>query len=288
MPNTDNSPGANGIGGSSYIYDFGTSPNTRVAVSQKSRILSPHYGNTSAMSQMGVLGEFTPNESRNIDNVRGIGFGDQIAELVPSVTEPATINFNRALLYLCNLWQATGYAAGVDGPARSLRHHKWPFDIEHQLVFSSLADNDLGVANVGLNGTSGSFNGGVKQISYPQVTNDSGYSTYTGGNPGQNRGHSAIITIYEACWFSSHSVSYSKDQGMVMETGDATVSAIHDFASVYGEFLATGNDPTLGQLGSIRFGIGAVGNPSAAISGGGTVSSAAQTVQAANTNNSPV
>ena len=41
---------------------------------------------------------------------------------------------------------------------------------------------------------------------------------------------------------------------MIMETGDVTVSDVHDFASMYGEFLATGNDPTIGQLGSIRFG----------------------------------
>jgi hypothetical protein len=32
------------------------------------------------------------------------------------------------------------------------------------------------------------------------------------------------------------------------------VSDVHDFASPYGEFLAGGNDPTLGQTGSIRYG----------------------------------
>ena len=41
---------------------------------------------------------------------------------------------------------------------------------------------------------------------------------------------------------------------MVMESGTMIITDVHDFASVYGEFLATGNDPTLGQLGSIRFG----------------------------------
>jgi hypothetical protein len=273
MPNTDNGP-QNGLGGSSYLYDFGSSPNTRVAVSQKSRILTPHYGDTQAMAQMGVLGTFTPNESRTIEPVRGIGFGDKIAELVPSVTEPATIDFERALLYLCNLWQATGYAGGVDGPVRSLSHHKWPFDIEHQLVFSTLADVDLGAANVGVAGVSGTFQGGVKQIGYPQVTPDSASSGYAGGNPGANSGHSAIITIYEACWFNAHGVTYAKDQGLVMETGNATVSAIHDFASMYGEFLATGNDPTLGQLGSIRFAAGgfSVGQVGTGVGGGGNQS----------------
>ena len=39
-----------------------------------------------------------------------------------------------------------------------------------------------------------------------------------------------------------------------MESGDVTVSDVHDFSSLYGEFLPTGNDPTNGQLGSIRYG----------------------------------
>lgn len=247
MPNLDNAPDS-GVGGKSYLYDFGTSPNTRTAVSQKVRLLTPHYGSEEqALHQMGVLSSFNPTESRSVEPVRGIGFGDQIAELVPSVTEPTTGSFERALLYLCNLWQATGYASGVDGPVRSLRHHRWPFDIEQQMVFSVLADADIGVPNQGLSGQSGTFSGGIKAVSFPQVTNDNNTK------PGENRGHSAIITIYEACWFNSWSTSFSMDAGMIMESGDVTISDVHDFSSVYGEFLASGNDPTLGQLGSIRF-----------------------------------
>jgi hypothetical protein len=262
MANMDNGP-SNGLGGSSYLYNMGTSPNTRTAVSQKVRLLTPHYGSGKAMHQMGVVSSFNPSQSRTVEPVRGIGFGDQVAELVPSVTEPTTGSFERALLYLCNLWQATGYASGVDGPVRSLAHHRWPFDIEQQLVFSSLADIDMGVANTGHQGGTGSFDGGIKQVTYPNVTPDFG----PGGNPatgvgnagagvapGSARGHSAIITIYEACWFTSWSAQFAKDSGMIMESGDVTVSDVHDFASMYGEFLATGNDPTIGQLGSIRFG----------------------------------
>lgn len=250
--NLDNNP-QSGVGGSSYVYDFGTSPNTRTAVSQKVRLLTPHYGDTKAMHQMGVVSTFSPTQSRTIDNVRGIGFGDVVAELVPGVTEPTTASFERALLYLCNLWQATGYAAGVDGPVRSLAHHKWPFDIEQQLVFSSYADVDMGVPNVGKSGTSGSFDGGVKAISYPLTTLDTAKGNYTpGGNP-KTSGHSAIITLYEACWFNGWNTSFTKDAGVIMESGDMTATDVHDFASIYGEFLATGNDPTLGQLGSIRF-----------------------------------
>lgn len=252
MPNTDNSP-ANGVQGSSYIYEYGTSPNTRTAVSQKVRILTPSYAGGSTLSQIGVVSSFAPTESRTIDEVRGIGFGDKIAELVPSITAATTANFERALLYLSNLWQATGYAAGIDGPVRSLRHHRWPFDIEQQLVFSTLADNDLGAANIGANGVG--FTGGQKAITYPQTSTDSG------GNPKAGEtGHSAIITMYEACWFNSWSATFSKDAGQIMESGAVTISDVHDFSSVYGEFLATGNDPTIGQLGSIRF-----PNPNAAV-----------------------
>jgi len=261
MPNLDNRP-ANGLQGQSYLYDYGTSPNTRVAVSQKVRILAPAYGNNQALHQMGVVSSFNPSESRSVEPVRGVGFGDQIAELVPSVTEPMTGSFERALVYLCNLWQATGYAAGVDGPVRSLRHHRWPFDIEQQIVFSGIADFDLGgLPNTGVGGTAGQFDGGVKNISYPQVTPDRGNSaagvsgSSSGGNevsPGPTPGHGALITIYEACWFTSWNTTFAKDSGMIMESGDVSISDTHDFASVYGEFLATGNDPSIGQLGSIR------------------------------------
>jgi hypothetical protein len=160
-----------------------------------------------------------------------------------------TASFERALLYLSNLWQATGYSGGVSGPVRSLRHHRWPFDIEQQLVFSTLADFDLtGQSGVGFNGGGGTFDGGVKEIKYPAVTND------PNSFPGELRGHTAIVTLYETCWFQSWSLSnLSRDTGMLMETGDVMISDVHDFSSEYGEFLATGNDPTIGQVGSVRF-----------------------------------
>ena len=46
----------------------------------------------------------------------------------------------------------------------------------------------------------------------------------------------------------------AKDSGQIMETAEVMISDVHDFASTYGEFLPTGNDPTQGQLGSIRYG----------------------------------
>jgi hypothetical protein len=251
MPNKDINP-QNGLQGSSYLYNMGTSPNTRVAVSQKVRILAPAYGSTSALFQVGVLSSFSPSENRSIDPVRGIGFGDKVAELVPSVTDPMSASVERALLYLGNLWQATGYAAGIDGPVRSLRHHRWPFDVEQQLVFSTLADRDLDAAGAGFNGTSGAFNGGTKAIQFPQVTPVPETGPSTGG-------HTAIITLYETCWWNDWSASFGADTGIIMESGSMVITDVHDFSSIYGEFIATGNDPTLGQIGSVRFGPGRTG-----------------------------
>jgi hypothetical protein len=255
--NPDLTP-ANGLQGSSYIYNYGTTPNTRTVVSQKVRVLTPAYGENSSLHQMGVLSSFDPTESRSVEPVRGIGFGDQIAELVPGVTEPMTASFERAMLYLSNLWQATGYASGFSGPVRSLRHHRWPFDIEKQLVFSSLVDHDLtGSVETGASGVG--FQGGVREVLYPEVTQGPGEAT-------PNQGHTAIITMFEACWFTDWSTSFAADAGQVMESGSVIISDTHDFSSMYGEFLRTGNDPIVDGLGSIRFGeAGGAGVPTSAV-----------------------
>lgn len=255
MPNLD-ANAQNGAQGSSPLYDYGTSPNTRVAISQKVRLLAPLYGaGAGALNHMGVVSSFSPSMSRSADPVRGIGFGDKIAELVPSVTEPVSGSIERALLYLCNLWQATGYAGGVAGPVRSLAHHKWPFDIEQQLVFSTVADRDLGRANTGAPaGAERGFGGGVQTVRFPGVPNPvTGPTSPPAAYPGGALGHSAIITMFETCWWESWSASYSQDQATIMESGDVKVTDVHDFASIYGEFTPTGNDPTIGQGGSIRY-----------------------------------
>lgn len=240
--------GALGRQGASPAYRVGTTPNTRVAVSQKVRLLAPQYGSEVGLNQMGVVSSFGYSESRGVDTVRGIGYGDQVAELVPSVTEPGSLSVERALLYLANIFQATGYAGGVDGPVRSLKHHRWPFDIEQQLVFSTHVDNDLGFANTGKVGVD--FQGGIKRHIFPdQNPND------LAGNPGGNRGHSALLTLFEACWWNDFSYNFAADSGLIMESATATSTDVHDAVSMYGEFLASGNDPSVGQIGTSRYGV---------------------------------
>ena len=99
------------------------------------------------------------------------------------------------------------------------------------LCFSSLADQDRGgVANQAAAAPgAGTFDGGTANITYPQVTNDKQVGEYPGGNPGENPSHTAIITMYEACWFTSWSATFSRDAGMIMESGDVMISDIHDF-----------------------------------------------------------
>ena len=43
------------------------------------------------------------------------------------------------------------------------------------------------------------------------------------------------------------------DSSLMNESITAAVTDIHDLYSTYGEFMPTGNDPTLGQLGSVRY-----------------------------------
>ena len=247
MANQDMNPGnVPETQGSSPIYNFGTSPNTRAAMSQKVRILAPSFGASDGdpLRQMGVVSEFSPTSSRGVEPIRGIGFGDKVAELVPGVTEPTTASFTRALLYLSNLWQATGYAGGVDGPARSLAHHRWPFDVEQQMVFSTLVDRDLGVPNAG--GTNGER---TAQVLFNNLDNQPSSPDGFPADPG----HSALITYYETCWFTDWSLSFSADAGIITESGSISVTDTHDSKSEYGEFMNTGNDPTLGQQGSLRY-----------------------------------
>jgi hypothetical protein len=248
--NTDLNP-QNGIQGSSRLYKFGTSPNTRSVVTQKVRVLAPAYGaDTPGLFQIGVLSNFGPTESRSIEPVRGIGFGDIIAELVPGNTEPMTASVERTMLYLSNLWQSTGYASGVSGPVRSLRHHRWPFDVKQEIVFSTLADHNV----VGSTGD-GTFEknkfstdgGSIKSLKYTGSLGGGGKY----GNDTVANSHQILVTYYEGCWWGDWNTSYQKDTAMVMESGTMTITDVHDFSEVtYGEFLATGNDPSLDQFSS--------------------------------------
>jgi len=218
-----------------YVYRMGTAPNTRAAVSQKNKIYGYSVG-ANGFQQLGAVSEFGFDESRTIDPYRGVGFGDQVAELVPGVTEPMTLTVNKTLLYTANLYQLFGYKGGIDGLVRSLRHHRWPFDIKQELVFSELASKDP----VGLVGAKSA---GVQP-------SGAGFLT-----PVQ-----CLLTFYEGCWMNSYNASFTSDAAIVAENSSVTVTDVIDGLSQYGEFIDTGLSPTVGTAGkgySIRFAGGA-------------------------------
>ena len=245
MANTDHNP-SGGIQGSSPLYRFGTSPNTRSVVSQKIRVLAPAFGGDPLLHQIGVLANFTPGGGdRGVEEVRGIGFGDQIAEIVPGPSAVITADVERQLLYLSNLWQSTGYAAGVSGPMRALKHHRWPFDIRTEIVFSTIADVEF---SGGLTPTPGSGpTAGISTLEY-------GGAIGGGSVPGASGAHNILVTYYETCWWTSWSTSgFGRDSSLITESGSLSATDVHDGTSLIGEFFAGGNDPTKGEYGTIRY-----------------------------------
>lgn len=233
------------VAGSDYIYRMGTAPNTRAAVTQKNKVFGYSVGGEPGFKQIGAVSEFGWDESRTIDPVRGVGYGDQIAELVPSVTEPMTLTLNKTLLYTVNLFQVVGYKGGIDGIARSLRHHRWPFDLKQELVFSEIASDTA---------------------RSPDLSGATGLGT-ADGTPGPATPYvtaGALFTYFEGCWFNSWSASMTSDAAIVAENGSVTVTDIIDGISQYGEYIDTGLSPAGGGVPgkgfSLRFATG-VGTP---------------------------
>lgn len=216
----------------SYLYRDGTAPNTRVVVSQKNKVYSVPF-DRSSFSQIGVMASFDVSESRGVEPVRGVGYGDQVAELIPGVTDPIELSIERQLLYLANMHQVMGYKGGVDGLVRSLKHHQWPFDIKNEMVFSRIAtEEQLGNREV--------------------VTASDGVND-------------ALLTFYEACWLNDYGYDFASDSAQVTESVSATCSDVVDGSSTYGELASdaesTGNNPFSGdQQGSRRF-AGKPGSP---------------------------
>ena len=194
----------------SYIFRRGVSPNTLSVISSKNRVFA-FTADGNGLKQIGVIATFDPSEARTVEPIRGIGFGDHIAELVPGVTDPMTISVTRSALYLASIYQAFGYKAGVDGVVRSLRHHRWPFDIRQEQVFSAIAKEQYG-------GNANTLNGSGEMVVDPD-------QMYKEGNGG-NENAQAILTIYEACWMSDYSVSFASDTALVQETVTINVSDI--------------------------------------------------------------
>lgn len=213
------------VGG--YLYRAGASPQTNSVLSTRFRIFT-HAVDNGKFTKLGVTSAFNIQEQRNVEQVRGLGFGDQVAELVPGVTAPMSLSITRTALYLANLQQMCGYKAGVSGLVRSLKHHKWPFDIKTEIVFSEVVSEQA------------SNTVDATQASY--TNNEGGLNNY--GNPGIY----AVATVYEGCWMENYTSNYQVEQAAVAEDAQIVVTDIFDCSgSVYGEFIDSGlnkNDAT--------------------------------------------
>lgn len=205
-----------------YLYRQGTTGETLSIQSTRFSIYGPAVG-IGKFSKIGVTSSFQISESKNVEAVRGLGYGDQIAELVPGVTQPMSLTVDRTALYLQNLMQQFGYKAGVAGAVRSLKHHRWPFDIKTEIVFSQIAST--------LNGRA--------QATPALLTNNEGGLNNT-GNPGLY----AVATVYEGCWMESYSTGYQVEQAAVTENCTIIVHDVYDISgSVYGLFIDSGDSP---------------------------------------------
>ena len=214
-----------------YLYRQGTSAQTKTVVSSRFKIFA-HAVGVGKFQRMGVTSAFSIQESRNVDTIRGLGYGDQVAELVPGVTEPMTLSVTRTALYLANIFQMLGYKGGVSGAVRSLKHHKWPFDIRTEIVFPELISeaSDL------------------QQATTAEVAAEGGLNNL--GNPGLY----AVATVYEGGWITSYSTAYNVEQAAVSEDVTIMISDVFDIAgSVYGEFLDAGMSSGDATGRSIRF-----------------------------------
>ncbi len=209
-----------------YIYQQGASPQTESVISSRFKIFTDVVG-VGKFVKLGVTSQFNISETRTVEAIRGLGYGDQVAELVPGVTEPLSVTIQRTCLYLANIMQVLGYKAGVSGGVRSIRHHRWPFDIKTEIVFSQLASEDP--ANAAGTG------GGTPDLTKADIPNEGGFNNL--GNPGLY----AVATVYEGCWISNYTTGYVIETAAVNENVTISVTDIFDVSgTVYGEFLDSG------------------------------------------------
>lgn len=206
-------------GNTPYVYRYGTAPNTALVNTLKVKLFSfdDNVGASPAMVQIGVLQEWTPSDSRANTAVRSIGYGDQIAEINPGVTE-LTGSASVMALYSRNIMQVFGYVAGVSGLVRSLKHHRWPFDIREEIILPLFVKKEAG---------RDLFSGSDGDASVNPEASSSG----------------AIITYYEGCWMNDYNRSYTIGDVSVTESSSVIVTDVYDpFAlNSYGEGLQAGN-----------------------------------------------
>jgi len=175
----------------------GAAPNTRLLNSLKVKIFSIDCEDTTA-TQIGLVQTWTPTHSRTITANRGIGYGDQIAELSVGITE-LTANAEVLGMYLRNIMQVFGYKADTSGIVRSLKHHKWPFDVREEIWIPNFLTGE-----------------------------------YTQGNDGEK-----VVTNYIGCWMNNWGHSYTISDVNVSQSADITITDVTDSTYIYDDTKPT-------------------------------------------------
>jgi len=208
---------------SPYVYRYGTAPNTALVNTLKVKVFSfnDNTDGDPAMVQIGVLQEWTPSDTRTNTAVRSIGYGDQVAEINPGSTELAG-SASVMALYTRNIMQVFGYVAGSAGLVRSLKHHRWPFDVREEIVMPLYIANGSGQLPGTASGVAGDAN---RNPEAPQSR--------------------AIVTYYEGCWMNDYNRSYTIGDVSVTESSSMMITDVYDpfhgSSGGYGEGLSSGN-----------------------------------------------
>ncbi len=184
-----------------YLYRKGLSPNTRVLNSQKVRLFGWDAEGDGTLTQIGLIQTWNPSHTRTVEPVRGVGFGDQIAEQAVGVTE-LTASVTVMMMYLRDVMQIFGYKAGSSGLIRSLKHHRWPFDVQEEVVIPTFLDTEA--------------KEGASEVSGGTIEDET----------------KAVITYYEGCWMTDYSKTF--DVGAASVTQDCSMNITDVFEPITG------------------------------------------------------
>jgi len=189
-----------------YIYRKGTAPNTRLLNTLKVKVFSFDQAD-SGMVQIGLVQNWAPSHTRTITPQRGIGYGDQIAELSAGVTD-LTATAEIFCMYLRNLMQVFGYKSDTSGLVRSIKHHRWPFDVKEEIVIPEFVASEADV-------------------------------TQAGGS---------TVTWYEGCWMQNWDHAFTIGDVNVSQSSTISITDVTDGVSSYTEELQDVVTPASSRL----------------------------------------
>lgn len=238
--------------GQNNVLVSGAMPHSRHVLSSRVRILGIGFdpgnqaNNREDYQVVGAISSFGVSQSRTLEPVRGIGMGDQIIEMVPGQSEPISLSISRAALAMSNLFQEFGYAGGVDGIVRALKHHRYPVDIKQETLISYIADKDklaqytdVDLVLDDLKSATGKTT--TQKDSFQAWENEEDLNDFNNG------GFKAVITWYLGCWFEDFNVTYGVDNAVISEESTIKVTDVSalDSRTVYVPYPRSGNSSVI-------------------------------------------